>query len=44
MAETSHVMLPSQLPEVLRQARAAGLDAVYVVRLAAADVVASSAA
>jgi hypothetical protein len=42
MAETSHVCTPEQLPEVLRQNRANGVQAVYVVRLPAADVVSSS--
>jgi glycosyl hydrolase family 42 (putative beta-galactosidase) len=42
MAETSHVCTPAQLPEVLRQSQAAGVQAVYVVRLPAADIVSSS--
>ncbi|GIE97069.1 beta-galactosidase [Paractinoplanes rishiriensis] len=44
MGEISHVCLPSQLPSVYRQAQEGGLDAVYVVRLAASDVVAAAAA
>lgn len=42
MGETSHVCTPAQLPEVLRQNQAHGVEAVYVVRLPAADVVSSS--
>jgi hypothetical protein len=44
MAETSHVCTPAQLPGVLRQARAAGVETVYVVRLPASDVVGAVAA
>jgi hypothetical protein len=39
MAETSHVCLPSQLPAVMQQARASHLAALYVVRLAATDII-----
>jgi Beta-galactosidase len=42
MAETSHVCTPAQLPEVLRQSRATGVEAVYVVRLPATDIVSGS--
>jgi hypothetical protein len=43
MAETSHVCLPEQLPAVMKQARANNLAALYVVRLAATDIVTNSA-
>jgi hypothetical protein len=42
MAETSHVCLPEQLPVVMAQARANDLAALYIVRLAATDIVKNS--
>jgi hypothetical protein len=39
MAETSDGCPPGELPAVLRQAQASHLAALYVVRLAAVDVV-----
>ncbi|WP_306204208.1 beta-galactosidase [Actinoplanes sp. RD1] len=42
MAETSHVCLPAQLPAVMAQAQQNDLATLYIVRLAATDIIGSS--